>query len=60
MICNNMLQKEQESDVSLFITLVEACVATNTAAWLAQLGERRSAERGVAGSNPGRNNTQGL
>ena len=30
------------------------------AAWLAQLGERRSAEREVAGSNPGRTNTQGL
>ena len=25
--------------------------------WLAQLGERRSAEREVAGSNPGRTNT---
>ena len=31
-----------------------------TVARLAQLGERRSAERGVAGSNPGRTNTQGL
>ena len=29
-------------------------------AWLAQLGERLSAERKVAGSNPGGNNTQGL
>ena len=28
-----------------------------TAAWLAQLGDRRSAEREVAGSNPGRTNT---
>ena len=28
--------------------------------WLAQLGERRSAEREVAGSNPGRASTQGL
>ena len=27
---------------------------------LAQLGERRSAEREVTGSNPGRTNTQGL
>ena len=27
--------------------------------WLAQLGERRSAEREVTGSNPGRTNTQG-
>ena len=32
----------------------------STAAWLAQLGERRSTEREVAGSNPGRTNTQGL
>ena len=28
--------------------------------WLAQLGERWSTEREVAGSNPGRTNTQGL
>ena len=28
-----------------------------TATWLAQLGERRFAEREVAGSNPGRTNT---
>ena len=32
----------------------------DTAAWLAQLGERRSTEREVAGSNPGRTNTKGL
>ena len=31
-----------------------------TAAWLAQLGEHRSVEREVAGSSPGRTNTQGL
>ena len=31
-----------------------------TAARLAQLGERRSAEREAVGSNPGRTNTQGL
>ena len=30
------------------------------AARLAQLGERRSAEREAVGSNPGRTNTQGL
>ena len=29
-------------------------------AWLAKLGERRSAEREVTGSNLGRTNTQGL
>ena len=32
----------------------------HTAGWLAQLGERRSVEREVAGSNPGRTKTQGL
>ena len=32
----------------------------HTAAWLAQLGERRSVEREVAGSNPDRTKTQGL
>ena len=31
-----------------------------TTTWLAQLGERRSTEREVTGSNPGRTNTQGL
>ena len=36
------------------------CFSLLTAAWLAQLGERRSAEREVTGSNPGRTNTQGL
>ena len=30
------------------------------AAWLAQLRERRSGEREVTGSNPGRTNPQGL
>ena len=30
------------------------------AAWLAQLEERRSAEREIVGSNPGRTNTQDL
>ena len=38
-------------------TLITSLV---TAAWLAQMGERQSAEREVAGSNPGRTNTQGL
>ena len=35
-------------------------VVRDLTAWLAQLGERRSAEREVTGSNPGRTNTQGL
>ena len=34
--------------------------AIHTAAWLAQLGVRRSVEGEVAGSNPGRTKTQGL
>ena len=34
--------------------------AKRQAARLAQLGERRSAEREAVGSNPGRTNTQGL
>ena len=39
--------------VLLFKTILKL-----TAAWLAQFGERRSAEREVTGSNPGRTNTQ--
>ena len=35
-------------------------IPTKTAARLALLGERRSAEREAVGSNPGRTNTQGL
>ena len=35
-------------------------VVRDLTAWLAQLGERRSAEQEVTGSNPGRTNTQGL
>ena len=35
--------------------LGQSCIA-----WLAQLGERQSAEWEVVGSNPGRTNTQGL
>ena len=35
-------------------------ISSSTAAWLAQLAERRSAEREITGSNPGRTNTQGL
>ena len=36
------------------------CEQSLSKAWLAQLGERQSAERDVAGSNPSRTNTQGL
>ena len=38
----------------------EACMHNKTAARLAQLGERRSAEREAVGSSPGQTNTQGL
>ena len=31
-----------------------------SSAWLAQLGEHRSAEREVAGSNPGQTKTQSI
>ena len=41
-------------------TATEPKIDVNTAARLAQLGERRSAEREAVGSNPGRTNTQGL
>ena len=41
----------------LFYTVTSKFVP---AVWVAQLGERRSAEREVTGSNPGRTNTQGL
>ena len=36
------------------------CLILKTVPRLAQLEKRRSAERYVAGSNPGRTNTQGL
>ena len=43
--------------ISLLNTVIEKNITALTAAWLAQLGERRSAEREVTGSNPGRTNT---
>ena len=43
----------------IIVSLNIACVQTS-AAWLAQLVERRSAEWEVTGSNPGQTNTQGL
>ena len=42
------------------LTLSHSDFVLSTAAWLAQLGEHRSVEREVAGSSPGRTNTQGL
>ena len=40
--------------------IIKRLKIAQTAAWLAQLGERRSAEREVTGSNLDRTNTQGL
>ena len=42
------------------LIFIHPCILASSAARLAQLGERRSAEREVASSNPGRTNTQGL
>ena len=44
--------------IHIFLYTVEPLCATT--AWLAQLGEHRSADREVTGSKPGRTNTQGL
>ena len=50
------LREDHEKNMALNVGSGEKL----TAAWLAQLEERQSAEREVAGSNPGRTNTQGL
>ena len=44
----------------LFFYFLVICIWCLSAARLAQWDKRRSAERVVAGSNPGRTNTQGL
>ena len=58
-----------KSEFPLYTLLANRCLVFGdwtlyhlyiTAARLAQLGERRSAEREAVGSNPGRTNTQGL
>ena len=52
---------EQLSNFSFWPRLcMYKLVVRDLTAWLAQLGERRSAEQEVTGSNPGRTNTQGL
>ena len=48
------------SEVDQFLYLCVCCSYFITAAWLAHLGERWSAEREAVGSNPGWTNTQGL
>ena len=47
---------------SLFISTRKSilCIVDVPLAWLAQLGERRSAEREATGSKPSQTNTQGL
>ena len=49
-----------QGQFSSFSFQAHAHSKSKTAAWLAQLGERRSAEPEVTGSNPGWTNTQGL
>ena len=65
--CESTIQMkatEWQFPVDLFIRLHKVDLSVEpgddhlTAAWLAQLGERRSAEREIVGSNPGRTNTQ--
>jgi len=50
----------QKSGFHLYITAIAHSHSHSAVARLAQLGERRSAEREAVGSNPGRTNTQGL
>ena len=47
-------------DVCWFVMSLNLYFGFSAAARLAQLGERRSAEREAVGSNPGQTNTQGL
>ena len=44
----------------LQLSLSLKVIRLKQAAWLAQLGERQSAEWEVTGLNPGRTNTQGV
>ena len=53
--CENELWHQLKIQEYSLLTLIML-----PAAWLVQLGERQSAEREVAGSNPGRTNTQSL
>ena len=53
-------QQKRLSGLRSIFTILRKGSFNETATWLAQLAERRSAGREVAGSNPGRTNTQGL
>ena len=48
-------------DLDLLLQVANAQnITSSTATWLAQLGDCRSAEWEVTGSNPAQTNTQGL
>ena len=57
---NNMFGSNSKVRKSQKVVISPQKFLSSQFAWLAQLGERWSAERQVAGSNPGRTNTQGL
>ena len=57
---NNMFGSNSKVRKSQKVVISPQKFLSSQFAWLAQLGERRSAEREVAGSNPARTNTQGL
>ena len=60
LLIGNVKLQQWEFNFDNYQGLKGSTSAENTAARLAQLGERRSAEREAVGSNPGRTNTQGL
>ena len=58
--CLNPLFQSKAKCKAIVIKMIFYSHANITTTWLAQLGECRSAEWEVVGSNPGRTNTQGL
>ena len=57
---NNMFGSKSKVRKSQKVVISLQKFLSSQFAWLAQLGERQSADREVAGSNPGRTNTQGI
>ena len=57
---NNMFGSNSKVRKSQKVVISPQKFLSSQFAWLAQLGERWSAEQQVAGSNPARTNTQGL
>ena len=53
-------QQKHLSRLRSIFTILRKGSINETGTWLVQLGERRSAGPEVAGSNPGRTNTQGF